>query len=274
MDNTLLLTWTFKPYSEVKNTWYNHHTINSFDREKEYFDALVYYITQSNFNYIVFVENSNSRFSNNHLEIINYLLSAYWKHFEYLSFLSDKEKIKDRWYNYWEWECIDYAYKNSSFLKRSKNWDKITWRYKCLNINEITNDLSDTNRYFYRFSTPWIYWVATSIFKCNNEVYWKCLYNTKTLVDFKNPDFLRSYEMMCYYNLRNILTSEKKTNLFPIFHTQKNCWILKNPGAGNLRYSLTIWRFSRSIMYFWSPIDRFLSYIFDKFYCNWKLKLQ
>lgn len=270
--NTLLLTWTIKPNEKVLKQWYNSFTINHKKRLKEYINSIIFYISQSDFNNIVFCENSNYNIPEKDLIILRDLSQYYNKKIELLQFSWNYDKIKEKWYNYWEWECIDYAFDNSILIKESSNWYKISWRYKFWNINNIINEWNDSAYYFYRFSFPFLYWVVTEIFKCTNEIYWKYLYNVKDIVDYKKPDFLRSYEMMCYYKLRPILRNIKPLVSLPIH----SLWTQNNKHTNrNMLFQLLINNFflNKYLLHWWWIMDKVYS-IFFWFYCKLKLKIK
>ena len=266
MSNTLLLTWTINPYKDIKAQWYPHK-IDIKTRLSEYIDAIIYYISNSNFTHIIFCENSNYSIPPQDLEIINSTCDYYNKDFELLQFVSNHTEIKNRWYNYWEGECIDYAFENSRFLKKAKSWYKITWRYKYRNINDIINEWENQEWYFYRFSFPWLYWCVSAIFKCNNEIYEEYLYNAKNLVDYMSPTWVRSYEMIVFYKLRPILSKLPPIKTIPIFHNE-----MKRKHFTFRLFSNYIY-LSRYIWHRWWLIDRFYN-IFWNFYCRTRLKLK
>lgn len=269
---TLLLTWTINPYKDIKKQWYCSTSIEPKSRLSEYINTIIYYISNSNFTHIVFCENSNYSIPHQDLEIINSICNYYNKYFELLQFVWNHDEIISKGYNYWEWECIDYAFENSKFLKETKSWYKITWRYRYRNINDIINERKDQERYFYRFSFPWLYWCVSKIFKCSNEIYKEYLHNVKELVDFKSPNWLRSYEMMIFYKLRPILHRLPPIKSIPISHLMSQKWWWTNR---NLLFQLLINRIflKKYIWHRWWIIDRFYN-IFWKLYCRVKLKLK
>ena len=60
MNQTLLLTWTIKPISEILSVNSYHSTsLDPEARYSQYIDTIIYYIVNSNFTHIVFCENSN-----------------------------------------------------------------------------------------------------------------------------------------------------------------------------------------------------------------------
>ena len=272
MINTLLLTWTISPYQDVKNQWYHSTSLDADKRLQEYISTIIYYISNSDFTHIVFCENSGFIITQKNIDTINSLCKFYNKQFELLQFKWNHEELKNRGYKYWEWECIDYAFNNSKFLKKSSSRFKITWRYKYRNINDIIKERENEDRYFYRFSFPFLYWCVSEIFKCTNKIYWEYLYNIKELVDFKKPTWLRSYEMMIFYKLKPILKKLPPLKSLPISHLMKQKWWWTNR---NLLFQLTFNKFflKKHLLHRWWFIDRFYN-LFWNFYCKVRLKIK
>lgn len=200
MSETLLLTWTISPSREILSQWYKSTSINPNNRYLEYFDSIVYYITQSNFSSIVFCENSNYNFKD--LDLINDLCIIYKKKFELLQFTWNHKKTLELWYWFGDWECIDYAIDNSKILNTSANWFKISWRYIVKNINIFLNKNNKRDIIFYKWIWFSPFWGYSAIFKTTNIFYKTWLYNCKKLVD-KNKNI--SLEYVFYFQLRNIL---------------------------------------------------------------------
>lgn len=121
-DLVILLTATITPnsYSKLKIT-------EPKVRKQQYLETLIFYIQKTNFN-IVFAENSGDP-----LEGFPLLPER----IEYLSFKSEPIQ-PDRGKAYKELELIDFALKNSNFIKEAKGLAKITGRLKVLNINRLS----------------------------------------------------------------------------------------------------------------------------------------
>lgn len=215
---TLLLTWTINLIPDVVNQGYISTSTDPNSRYKEYFDALVYYITQSNFDNIVFCENSSYKLKDYDL-IIN-LCKIYNKNFELIQYVSDKEKVKKYGFHYWEIEAINYAIDNSTLIKKSKNWFKISWRYKYYNINKIIKNLENSDICFYRMHMPLMLWIYTSIFKSNNDFYNKYIYSIIDSEFFKNN---KNLEQSFYHKIRNLLIEDNYSmfgKIMPIYNLQ------------------------------------------------------
>lgn len=198
-QHTLLLTWTIFPSTWIKKFNYKN-SLDPQKRLKEYENSIKYYITESFFDKIVFCENSNYSCEGWKHKMYKFAKEN-WKELEILQFQWNVEKTLELNYSYWEWECIDYAFDNSLFLKKSTNWFKITWRYIIKNINKIieTSDKYD-NLLFKRLRPLWYFAIDTSIFKVSNDVYKKYLYNANIDITKENKKWI---ENVFYDRLRN-----------------------------------------------------------------------
>lgn len=243
---TLLLTWTISPNKKIINQWYKSTSLNPEQRYFEYLDAIIYYISQSNFQNIVFCENSNYLFKD--LSLINGLCKIYNKKFELLQFNWNYQKTLDLWYWYWDWEIIDYAIDNSSLLKKSINWYKISGRYICININEIILNHKNSNNIFFKWVNFSFFSVCSAFFKTNNNFYYENLYKLNEKLD-KNI----SLETIYYSKLRK-------------FSLSKTCWNLKIfPKFSKWNNMINITFILKSLFKTWlSSIWSKISFIFDK----------
>lgn len=108
------------------------------ERKNMYIDAINWYINNTNFK-IIFVENSG-------VNIKDEIISANPNRIEFLTFNS-KPTIPERSRSYKEMEILEYAFDNSTFLKKEDLLIvKITGRLKLLNINAIIKALIKTSR--------------------------------------------------------------------------------------------------------------------------------
>tara|TARA_B100000929_G_scaffold288090_1_gene275893 strand:- start:180 stop:929 length:750 start_codon:yes stop_codon:yes gene_type:complete len=121
-DLVLLLTGNITPNS-ISNITIKDPEL----RRQQYIEAIDFYLRNTDFK-IVFVENSND-----HLD--SFPLNP--GKIEYLTFNSIPIK-PDRGIGYKEIEIIDYAFKNSKFLRTGKAVVKITGRLKVLNLNALS----------------------------------------------------------------------------------------------------------------------------------------
>lgn len=195
--NILLLTACIHPKSR-KNK------IDMKKREAEYLDALNFYINESNFTHIVFVDNSNTVLDCFKNEKMDPFVQINGKTIEYLTF--DWNKLTSV-YEYWFWESeiLDYAIENSEILKNMESSDsffKITGRYVIKNINELINKSWDW--LFFR----WIWWFScvTAIFKITKDKFKKLLYEkVKTFYIDKSKWRFITLETVYYILLREEL---------------------------------------------------------------------
>lgn len=174
---TLLLTWTIAPDEKILKQWYNSTSLIPEKRYFEYIDTIIYYIINSKFTKIIFCENSNYYFKD--LESIKSLCKIYNKNFELLQFNWDNSKTLELWYWYWDAECMDYAFDNSNMLKNSKNWYKISWRYKVININKMLDYYKKNDNVIYKSTPLWFFLIMTWFIKLNNNYYKKYFYGIK-----------------------------------------------------------------------------------------------
>lgn len=265
--STLILTWTIKPFWNLNKCNYKSTSINYNDRHNEYLSAIIYYITQSNFDNIIFWDNSNYKDIN--IDIINNLSIIYNKKFEYITFKWNKEIIDNYWYWIWEAEILDYIYKNSKLLKIENDFFKITWRYILLNINEIIEEYKENEYFFYKWWRPEIsqLFITTSFFKCSKTFYKKNLY--KKVINFYEKNSCNLIlENIYYILLKNNIKSNtiKKIpfiiNYFDYISNKK----IKSP----LLYRQIILIFYKKIWLLWYwKIHFFIDYIkFKKLF--WK----
>ena len=210
-SNTLLLTACIHPkFPSHKESFYDI-------REKQYEDALKYYIYNSNFTHIVFIDNSN--------HVLNFIKKLqpnkknYYiinnKTIEYISY--NWNKLTEKFfYGYWEQEIMDYALDNSTILKKLQKNDsffKITWRYIIKNINHLI-DRKEQELFF-----RWLWWFScvTAIFKITkwnfiNYLYWKV---RQFYIKFSQWHFI-TLETVYYIHLRNHIYNTVKVK-YPIF---------------------------------------------------------
>lgn len=129
-DLIILLTATITP-----NSLLNLTIVDPQIREKQYQEAIEFYIKNTNLK-IVFVENSGNELKN---------FPKLPARLEYLSFNS-QPIYPDRGIGYKELEIIRFALKNSTFLKNAKAIAKITGRLKILNIRSLSKKFIRLNK--------------------------------------------------------------------------------------------------------------------------------
>lgn len=106
-------------------------------RRRQYLEAVRFYLNKTSFQ-IVFVENSDFDFKE---------FPKNPERIEYLSFQSSCDSI-GKGKGYQELKIMEYAFKNSRFLKQNPVIIKITGRLKVLNINKLANRFKYLNKSF------------------------------------------------------------------------------------------------------------------------------
>jgi hypothetical protein len=229
MDNTLLLTWTLFPDSNVKNK--TKIDLNPEYRKKDYLRAILHYITQSNFTDIVFCENSNADLAE--FENIKIIAKIFNKNLEILTFTWNSKIALEYWYWAWEAEIFDYAFANSKILSKSICFYKITWRYILKDINIILDLLKDSQNYFHK---QWLFMtqftVSTAFFKISNQNYkkylfWKQieLFSLISNLDYNKEIYYKNQfplERLWYILLRNELLKISQNFSSPIYYEYPN----------------------------------------------------
>lgn len=271
MISTLLLTWTIRP--SKKNISKSQNDLDFSIREKKYIDAIIYYITQSNFDNIIFCENSNYPFTIR--QSIKRIANIYKKKVELLQFEWNPIYPEKYWYWCGEAEIIDYVIHNSKLIKETKSFYKITWRYIIWNINKIISKLENQENYFHKqwlFASP--LWVSTVFFKISHWLYKKYLYK-KTISFFhvffsswidlkkitKYPHL--SIEYVWYLLLRKYLLSEyikqnnAKIRILQTYPILSNYWL--GMPIRNIIYNTYIYLWFGEFNFFHKIID-FLLY--------------
>lgn len=250
MWETLLLTWCIEPKWTILSK--KEHDLVLEKRLKQYINAILHYITISDFENIVFCDNSNYNWE--FFTHINSIAKNYNKNFEYITYDGNKNSWK-YWYGYSECELIDYAFENSLFIQKSTNWYKITWRYILKDINKLISTTRNSNFYFHK---QWIFdsflTVSTSFFKINNTIYQELLYKKHTELynmlytkDYYNELLLNGsipVEKIWYILLRDFLITHKKyinysVSVYYIFPSTLP-WFLNN----------CLWEYIRKLIYF------------------------
>lgn len=253
-ENLVLLTGTIKPSWNLKDYWW----ITAVEiRLKSYFNTLSYYITNSNFKYIVFCENSLYDFSE-YNDILLKLAELYNKEFEILQYMWNHQLAEKLWFWHGEWESIDYAFDNSKLLTKVDSFRKITWRYIYTNIDNIVlHSNKNDNLFFKNFSQ--VVWIFTWLFKVKKEVYKEYLYDIKRDINL-NTSFERQY----YNRLIDKRIDSWKINEIPIRIPST----IYDKEEVNRRKIWLIWKFLFFIWQWnfskWSEfIDKFIIFIIN-----------
>lgn len=197
-------------------------------REKQYEDSLKFYIHNSDFDSIVFVDNSNSNL--NYLKDMKKTNGFYTinsKLIEYITYNWNKYTEK---YNYWysEAEIIDYAIDNSQLLDKlddNKSFFKVTGRHIIKKINSLIWMPQDER--FFR----WVYGFSciSAVFKIKKKNYKDLLY--KKVEDFYIKNQKQNsinLEQVYYILLREkFLYQIDKTKWRRIFFHYLNDWSIR-----------------------------------------------
>lgn len=113
-------------------------------RRKQYIKSIEFYIKKANFKYIVFCDNSNAHEEDGLKE----LAQKYGKHFEWISFVGNSDKVVSKGKGYGEIEIINYAVANSVLIRKCKMLFKVTGRLEVKNINWFIRLGKEDNDYF------------------------------------------------------------------------------------------------------------------------------
>lgn len=112
-----------------------HKAIEEKERIKQYLDAILFYLTKSDFESVVFVDGSG--IESDFFYFLFPIADFYNKKFEMLSFENDPILLKSKWKGYGENNILKFAIENSALLKNYKCFYKVTGRYLIKNINQI-----------------------------------------------------------------------------------------------------------------------------------------
>jgi len=189
MRRKILLTATITPNINTPYTV----LLDSQIREKQYIKTLKKIIEETNFEDIIFCENSNYVFMDEFNEL-KILASIRNKNLELLSFEGNTAETIKRGKGYGEGELIKYALFNSKLLKdESEDFFKLTGRLFIENINTILKEKE--KNIFLRYK-PRYKAVDTRFFKSNIKFYKDNLINLYEKVDDSNLIYLEH----CFYN--------------------------------------------------------------------------
>lgn len=184
----LLMTWSILVDKNLKF----HHHIKSNERLREYMDAFLFYIKESNFMNIVYVDWND--YPVDRLSFLMDLWSIYWKKVELISFKNNQSKIVEKWKWWWDQTIIEYAINNSELLSWCTNFYKVTWRYIVKNINDILRKNIEHDNVFNLLMIRKNYFknrfVNTAFFKVNRNFFIENLWWCWDLVNDKKWIYL------------------------------------------------------------------------------------
>lgn len=209
MKKILIITGCIRPNQNIPYL----KLIDSSIRLAQYIESIEFYILNSNFDIIIFGENSNYYYN---IDKLKKMADELGKEFEWLSFCGDENKAIKRGKGFGEGEIIEYILSNSRYKAEIKCFVKVTGRLKVVNINNILNRINFNKNYFnpdvnlikfLKNKKPVIdtrfYFVQTNYY--NNIL--KDLYKS---VDDKNDLQLET----CFFKALN---ENKKYDNFPIY---------------------------------------------------------
>ena len=168
-------------------------TIKDKDRRLNgYKQTVKWAIKETNFDKIIFCENSNYNFDKNCYEK---LAKEYNKEFEYLTFKGDTSTTNKKGKGYGEGEIIKYVLNNSKLMKDEDYFYKLTGRLKIININDIINSSKKT--FFVRSKLANA--VDLRFYGIQKKIFLEVLYDSYINVDDPN-----------YYYLEHVYYDELK----------------------------------------------------------------
>ena len=152
------------------------------ERKRQYEEALYKYIVLSNFDKIVFAENSGESFD---IQRFEKLAEEHGKMFEFLYLPGDKETMQIYGKSYGEAQLISDALCNSKLFDNEQVFYKVTGRIWISNINELIDN--EVNSCFVAHN--FVSWLLTSFFKVRIDDFLENLLNAKKFCnDFDDND--------------------------------------------------------------------------------------
>lgn len=225
MKNLLIITGCVN----VKNK--KVKIVNAEERLKQYKETLRWAIEDSNFDIIIFCENSSCQYDFN--EYVN-KINKYNKTFEYLSFEgSDKTSVYG--IGYGEIEIIKYAYNNSNYFKFHDNFWKLTGRLKIKNINKILQKTKNRNIVYLSYYK----WFDTRFYKMPINIYKDFFMNADEYFKINQNNML---EKIYYKIFRDNMLSKKIKGIkncpnYPIYVGVSGS-LAKNYAISNFKYNI------------------------------------
>ena len=167
------------------------------ERKQQYLVTLKRYISESNFDKIVFAENSNESLDE---ESLKKLAESYGKKLEFLSLPGDKELMKKQGKSYGEAKIIHDAFTTSALIQKEEAIYKVTGRVYVENINKLINEQVENNFVAHNFKS----WVLTSFFKIRKDDFLLFFENTPELSNDNTPDYEWCIEHVYYETLKTV----------------------------------------------------------------------
>lgn len=189
-DAIILLTGTINPVGGV-----NVKLKDPQIRLRQYSSAIIYFIEKSEFEDIVFAENSSYEFEAFPFE---YLAKLYGKRFEFLRRVNPQtEVLSYRGKSFGEADLIDFAMKNSKLISEHEVIYKITGRCTLLNDATLLYSSSYDNEFLVSNRRRWLH---TYFFKIKKEDYFKFF---SPLLDEMDDSIQHNIERLWYKTVRD-----------------------------------------------------------------------
>lgn len=183
---------------------------NKNERLNQYLETIKWALEESPFNKIVFCENSGCTFDfNGFVATLSHNLKNV-KHFEYLSFVGNREECDKKGKGYGEGEIVLYAVKHSQYILKEGYFYKITGKLQIANIYKVVSD--DKCSRFMKYCDK-IGKVDTKFYKLMLSDYYRGIDSAYGNVDDKNGDFL---EKVYYETLKNSGIIYKPFRVLPV----------------------------------------------------------
>lgn len=142
LTRTLIITGTISVRKKVPYLI----LVDEKERLLQYLNSIEFYINNSDFDTIIFGENSNYYYE--HINDIYELANKSGKKFEWISFKGNIKRTVKRGKGYGEGEILSYVLENSKYKDNIQCFAKITGRIKIVNINKILKRLDYHRNYF------------------------------------------------------------------------------------------------------------------------------
>lgn len=178
------------------------------ERRKQYEDTLTKYICHSNFDKIVFADNSMQCLDESHytdLAIRNK------KIIEFLECPGNIDRMKSQGKSYGEAALIVDAFQNSKLISGEPVVYKVTGRVWVSNINKLINDRQENCFVAHNFVEE----VLTSFFKITTKTFWEHLSSAPELCNDYTQDQPRHIEHVYFELLKTVSSPIKKFGLYP-----------------------------------------------------------
>lgn len=114
------------------------------EREKQYLDSLLFFITETLFEKIIVCDNSGFTYPSSLIE----LAAGHHKRLELLSFNGNKELVAKQGKGYGEGEVMSYVLRHSTLIKQVQGFFKITGRLKLVNSDKLLSRCNVNQNYF------------------------------------------------------------------------------------------------------------------------------